>query len=52
MGIDHAEGGWLFLQIDEDARQHDVLDDIGEISGVKGVTVVHAKGCYDITRRK
>ena len=44
MGVDDAEGGRLLLQIGQDAHQHDVLDDIGEAAGVKGVTIVHARG--------
>ena len=43
MGVDDAKGGRLFLQIDQDAHQHDVLDDVGEAAGVKGVTVVHGE---------
>jgi hypothetical protein len=42
MGVDHAEGGGLLLQMKQDAREHDVLDDIGEVAGVKGMAVVHA----------
>src|SRR5437660_10212945 len=42
MGIDHAERGRLVLQVDEDAHQHDVLDDVGEAASMKGVSVVHA----------
>src|SRR4029077_5446718 len=41
VGVDDAEGGRLVLQIDQDAHQHDVLDDVGKSPGVKGVTVVH-----------
>ena len=41
MGIDDAESGRLAAQMDEDARQHRVLDDIGKIAGVKGMAVVH-----------
>ena len=41
MGIDHAEGGRLFLQVGDHARERRVLDDIGEISGMKRVAVIH-----------
>ncbi len=44
MRIDVAEGCRLALQGHEDARDQHVLEDIREIAGVKGVTVVHA-GC-------
>jgi len=44
MGVDDAEGGGLFLQMTEDAHQHDVLDDVGKAAGVKGVTVIHGAG--------
>ena len=41
MGVDDAERGRLVAQMHEDARQHRVLDDVGEIAGVKGVAIVH-----------
>ncbi|MFK4584244.1 hypothetical protein ABIF83_007721 [Bradyrhizobium ottawaense] len=41
MGVDDAERPRLVLQIGDDARQHDVLDDIGEVAGVEGVTIIH-----------
>ena len=41
MRVDHAEGGRLVAQMHQDAREHRVLDDIGEIAGVKGVAIVH-----------
>ncbi len=41
MRVDEAERRGLPLEIDEDARENRVLDDIGEIAGVEGVTVVH-----------
>jgi hypothetical protein len=37
--VDEAEGRRLALEVDEDARQDRVLDDIGEIAGMKAVTV-------------
>ncbi len=41
MGIDDAEGLIFPFQIFDKARQDDVLDDIREISGVIGVTIIH-----------
>ena len=41
MAVDHAETGGLAPQIGEDARQHDMLVDVGEITGVKRVLIVH-----------
>jgi hypothetical protein len=41
MGIDDAEGRRLFLQVGDDACKRRVLDDIGEISGVERVAVIH-----------
>jgi len=48
MGVDDAERARLVLQICQDAREHDVLDDIGEAAGVKGVAVVHGKICVSL----
>ena len=42
MGVDDAERLVLVLQIFDQPGQHDVLDHIGEISGMIGVAVVHA----------
>ena len=44
MGVDDAKRRRLLLQIGQDAHQHDVLDDVGEAAGMKGVTVVHGGG--------
>src|SRR5205085_1103228 len=44
MAVDDAKGGRLLLQIKQDAHEHDVLDDVGEIAGVEGVAVVHGGG--------
>ena len=44
MGVDHAKGGGLRAQMQQNAHQHGVLEDIGEIAGMKGVAVVHADG--------
>src|SRR5882757_5103018 len=41
MGVDDAKRLVLLSEIVEQARQHDMLDDVGEISGVVGVAVVH-----------
>jgi hypothetical protein len=41
MGVDDAKRSLLVLQINENAHQHDVLDDVGKAAGMKGVTVVH-----------
>ena len=42
MGVDHAERRRLLAQMHEDAREHRVLDDVGEIAGMEGVAIVHA----------
>ncbi len=41
MRIDHPECGFLFAQVQKHANEERVLDDIGKITGVKGVAVVH-----------
>ena len=43
MGIDDAERCRLGAQVHEDAHQHDMLDDVGEIAGMEGVAIVHAR---------
>ena len=43
MRVDEAELRGFPLEIDEDARENRVLDDIGEIPGVEGVTVVQRR---------
>jgi hypothetical protein len=43
VGVDHAEGRGLLAQMDENARQHRMLDHIGRAAGVKRVTVVHPR---------
>ena len=45
MGVDDAEGRRLVAQMHQHAAQHRVLDDVGEISGVIGVAVVHRARC-------
>ncbi len=46
MGVDHAERRGLFAQVQQHAAEHGVLDDVGEVAGVIGVTVVHRARCY------
>ena len=41
VGVDEAEGRVLAPEVDKNARQERMLDDIGETAGVKAVTVVH-----------
>jgi hypothetical protein len=49
MGVDDAERARLVLEIGDDARQHDVLDDIGEVAGMEGVAVIHARALRHVT---
>ena len=41
MGVDHPERRGLFPQMHENADQDDMLEHVGKIAGMKGVTVVH-----------
>ena len=41
MGIEDAERRRLRAQMQQDAHEHRVLEDIGEVAGVKGVAIVH-----------
>lgn len=41
MGIEHAEGCRLALEVDETARQHRMLDDVGEVTGVVDMPIIH-----------
>ena len=43
MGVDIAQRRVLLRQIDEDAREDRVLEDVGEIAGVEAVAVVHRR---------
>jgi hypothetical protein len=43
MDVDDAEGRRLGAQMHQDANDHDMLDDVGEIAGVEGVAVVHGR---------
>jgi hypothetical protein len=47
MGVDETERAFLARQINEDARQNGVLEDVGEIAGVKGVAIID--GYFPIT---
>ena len=54
MGVDDAERRLLALEIGEDPHQQRVLHDVGEIAGVEGVAVVHARyrtGAISLRRR-
>lgn len=42
MRVDHAECGRLLLEVLYHQRQDRVLEHVGKISGVKGVSIVHA----------
>ena len=41
MGVDEAEGRLLALEVNKDAREDRVFEDVGETAGMKGVAVVH-----------
>jgi hypothetical protein len=41
MRVDDAERCRLREQVDQDAREHRMLDDIGEAAGVIGMPVIH-----------
>ena len=42
MGVDVAKGRVLAAEMQQDARQQDMFEDIREIAGVEGVAIVHA----------
>jgi hypothetical protein len=42
MGLDGAERRWLRAKMQQDARQNNMLEDIGEIAGMELVTVIHS----------
>ena len=44
MGVDHPIGRRFPAEMDQEAGQHRMLDDVGKIPGVKGMTVVHRAG--------
>ncbi len=44
VGVDDAERAVLFPQMRDDAREHRVFDDVGEIAGMERVAVVHRGG--------
>src|SRR5271157_4899630 len=41
MRVDHAKRRRLFPQMQNDADKHRMFEHVGEISGVKGVAIVH-----------
>src|SRR5262249_51402734 len=41
MGGDHAEGRRLLAEMHQDAGEHRMLEHVGEVAGVEGVTIVH-----------
>jgi hypothetical protein len=49
MGVDEAKRRLLPREMDEEARQDRVLENVGEIAGVKGVAIVHRENNEIIT---
>ena len=49
MGVDHRERRGFARQMIQDGHQRDVLDHIGEIAGMKGVAVIHARMMNKVT---
>ena len=43
MGVEHTKRFVLLRHIDDQPGQHGVLEDIGEVSGVVDVTVIHSR---------
>ena len=43
MGIDHAECRILRAEMHQHADEQGVLEDIGEVSGMKGVAIVQGR---------
>jgi hypothetical protein len=43
VSVDETKGRFLARQVNKDARQDGVLEDVGEIAGVKGVAVIDLK---------
>jgi hypothetical protein len=43
VSVDKTKGRFLARQMNKDARQDGVLEDVGEIAGVKGVAVIDLK---------
>src|SRR5262249_19689211 len=41
MGVDHAERRRLLAEMHQDAGEHRMLENVGKVAGVEGVTVVH-----------
>ena len=46
MGVDDAERRRLVAQVHQNADQHRMLDDVGEVAGVKGVAIVHERNSW------
>src|SRR5262249_53564543 len=51
MGVDDAERRRLAAQVQENAGEHRMLDDVGEIAGVKSMAIVHDGVEWSIGRR-
>ena len=43
VGIDDAKGRGLLAQMQQHAREHAVLVNVGKIAGVKGVAIIHQR---------
>ena len=41
MGVEQAEGGVLVLRVADEARQHRMLENVGEIARVVDMPIVH-----------
>ncbi|MEY4880493.1 MAG: glucokinase [Pseudomonadota bacterium] len=41
MGVDHREGRFLLFEIDQHRHQRGMFQDVGEVPGVIGVTIIH-----------
>lgn len=41
MGVDDAEGCFLLESLDKECK-HGMLDDVGQVAGMVGMTVIHA----------
>src|SRR5690606_17422286 len=50
MRVDVAKGGVLALKMLDHQRQHGMLLDVGEISGVIGVSIIHGAGLWAKSR--
>jgi hypothetical protein len=52
MGLDIAERGLLRAKVQQSARQDNVLEDIGEIAGMKFVMVIHSAASRAVSFEK